>query len=108
MVFSAVSMVSSFEADDLVRYTRFGRGGRKKTLDASLRHIDAVRSRTKAGRGKSFLLSCFIQTELKRPGSYLVVSTHTLGPLHWCVCVGGGGGVRGGITSSIRHVLLLV
>ena len=57
MVFSAVSMISSSEADDLVRYTRFGRGGRKKhtqKLDASLRHIDTVRSRTKAGRGKSF------------------------------------------------------
>ena len=30
MFFSAVSIVSSFEADDLVRYIRFGRGGREK------------------------------------------------------------------------------
>ena len=26
--------------------------------------------------------SCFIQTEMKRSGSYLVVNTHTLGPVH--------------------------
>jgi len=58
MVLSAVSMVSSFEADDLVRYTRFGWGGREKQIQnkqqlyASLRHVDAVRSRTKAERGK--------------------------------------------------------
>ena len=59
MFFSAESMVSSFETDDLVRYTRFGRGGREKQIQnkqlyASLRHVDAVRSRTKAERGKPF------------------------------------------------------
>ena len=58
MVFSAVSMVSSFEADD----DTHGVGVKIKTktkqnkqqLYASLRHIDTVRSEMKLERGKSF------------------------------------------------------
>ena len=67
MVISAVSIVPSFEAsddtDDLVvgesSKTKQNNNSKKqkqktKTLYASLRHIDVVRSRTKAKRGKSF------------------------------------------------------
>ena len=50
-------------------------------LYASLHHIDAVWSRAKV-EGKIVHHSCFIQTEMKRSGSYLVVNTHTLGPAH--------------------------
>ena len=48
--------------------------------------------------------SCFIQTEKKLSGSYLVVSIHTLGPCSFEDGLGGGGGG----TSSMRHVRLLV
>ena len=58
MVFSAVSMVSSFEVDDNT-HDLVGAGERSKTrtkqskqLQASLRHTDAVRSRMNAERGK--------------------------------------------------------
>ena len=58
MVFSAVSMVSSFEADDDT-HDSVGVGERNETrtktnkqLQASLRHTDAVRSRMKAEREK--------------------------------------------------------
>ena len=58
MVFSAVSMVSSFEVDDNT-HDLVGAGERSKTrtkqskqLQASLRHTDAVRSRMKEERGK--------------------------------------------------------
>ena len=74
-----------------------------KQLYALLRRTDAVRSRMKAERGEIVQHSCFIQTEKKLSGSYLVVSTHTLGPVHLRWGGGGGGG-----TSSMRHVRLLV
>ena len=57
MVFSAVSMVSSFEADDDA-LGLVGVGERNKTRTkqkqpyASLRHTDAVRSRMKTERTK--------------------------------------------------------
>ena len=55
MVFSAVSMVSSFEADDDT-HDLDGVGERNKTrtkqMSASLRNTDAVRSRMKEERGK--------------------------------------------------------
>ena len=108
MVFAAVSMVSSFEADDNT-HDLVGVGEKIKTktkqnkqqLYASLRHIfDAARSKMKAERGEIVQHICFIQTEKKRSGSYLVVSTHTLGPVH--LRRGSGG------TSSVRHVRLLL
>ena len=70
-----------------------------KQLYASLHHTDAVRSRMKAEWGQIVQPSCFIQTEKKLSGSYLVVSTHTSGPVH----LKGGGG-----TSSMWHIRLLV
>ena len=60
MFFSAVSMASSFDADDDT-HDLVGVGEKNKTrtkqkkqqqLYASLRHIDTVRSRMKAERGK--------------------------------------------------------
>ena len=62
MVFSAVLMVYSFEAvDDTDDLVGVGEKNKIKTkqnkhqqLYASLRLIDAVRSRTKAEQGKSF------------------------------------------------------
>jgi len=85
MVFSAVSVFFSFEVaedtDDLVGVGE--KTHRHTQLYASLRHIDAVRSRTKPEH------SCFIQTEMKQSSSYLAVSTHTLGPVH--LRRGGGG-----------------
>ena len=68
MVFSAVSMVSSFEADedtdDLV-----GVGDKTQTQTHTAvcfvaPSIDAVRSRTKAEH------SCFIQTEMKQSSTH--------------------------------------
>ena len=48
MVFPAVSMVSSFEADDDTQDMIWSRWVRKQN------HTDAVRSRMKAEQGKSF------------------------------------------------------
>ena len=45
----------------------------------------------KAEQGKIVWHSCFIQTEKKLSGSYLVVSTHTLGPVHLRRSKGKGG-----------------
>ena len=60
------------------------------------------------GVGKIVRHSCFIQTEMKRSGSYLVVSTPTLGPVHLKRVQRGGWGAGGEVTSSMRHVRLLV
>ena len=80
IVFSAVSMVSSFEVDkDTYNLVGMGEKTHRYThtqLYASLSHIDLVRFRMKAEH------SCFIQTELKKSSSSLAVSTHTLGPVH--------------------------
>ena len=66
---------------------QFGRGGRDKQnkqqqLYASLHHTDTVQSRMKAEGGEIVQHSCFIQTEKKWSGSYLVVGTHTSEPVH--------------------------
>ena len=98
MGFSAVFMVSSFEADDDT-HDLVGVGEKNKTktnkqqLYASLRHIDAVRSRTKAEPGKIAQHSWFIQTEMNRS-----CSQHS----YFTTCPFGEGGV--GVTSSMRHV----
>ena len=58
MVFSAVSMISSFEAvDDAHDLVGVGEKNKTRTkqnqqLYASLRHTDAVRSKMKVERGK--------------------------------------------------------
>ena len=97
---------------------RFGRGGRekqnkKKTNNCMLCYaiLTQFDLEWKRRGGELVQHSCFIQTEKKLSGSYLVVSTHTLGPVH--LRGGGGGGGRGvggggGGTSSMRHVRLLV
>ena len=72
MAFSAVSMVSSFEADDDT-HDLVGVGERKKSFST--------------GR------SCFIQTEKKRSDRYTVVSTHALGPVLLRRGRGRGGGL---------------
>ena len=90
VVFSAVSMVSSFEADDnthsSVRVGEILRNTKQTTTVCFvqlLRHIDAVRSRMKADQGISFSTAALNpQREKKQWGSYLVVSTHTLGPVN--------------------------
>ena len=74
---------------------RFSRGGRqkqnKRQLYASLRHIDAVRSRRKAERGKIVQHSWFTETEMKRS-----CSQHS----YFRTCPFG----EGAGTSSMRHV----
>ena len=86
--------------------SRFGPGGwekqNKQQLYASLHHTDAVWSRMKVEQDKSFSTAAlwFIQTEKNGSGSYLAVSTHSLGPVY--LRRGSGG------TSSMRHVRLLV
>ena len=94
MVFSAVSMDSSFEVVDLVPV-----GEKNKTNNNNncmLCYAILIQFNLKWKQSRKIVQhSCFIQTE-----SYLVVSTHSLGPVHlrW-----GGGG-----TSSMPHVWLLV
>ena len=80
MVFSAVSMDSSFEVVDLVRV-----GERNKTRTKQKTTVCFVTPywrgsiKNESGAGKIVQHSCFIQTEKKRSGSYLVASTHSFG-----------------------------
>ena len=71
MVFSAVSSVSSFDADDSV-----GAGQKKQKLW----HIDAVRSRMKMERKNC--TAKLIYPNKNGTVQYHAVSTHNLGPVH--------------------------
>ena len=85
MVFSSISMVSLFEADDNTD-DLVSMGEKTHTTVCLLRHTDAVRFRMKAEH------ICFIQTVMK--WNSLAVSTHTLGSVHYFEDgVGGGGGL---------------
>ena len=68
MVFSAVSIVSSFEADndthDLVRVgEKEKKQNKQQQLYASLHYIDAVQSRMKVERGNSFSTAALSKQE---------------------------------------------
>ena len=78
MVFSAISRVSSFEADDTDNFVCAGQ--EKNSLYASLHHIDAVRPTIKAEREK--LYSKADLSKQKWNSLVSAVSTHTLGPVH--------------------------
>ena len=82
-------------------YTRFGRGGREKQkqnkqqLYASLRHIDAVRSRTKAERVKSFSTAALSKQKWNGPVAILSSALLLWDLSIWRGCSGVGGGQGG-------------
>ena len=79
MVFSAVSIDSSFEVVDLVRVDERNKTRTKKQLEktkqqhlyASLRHTDAVRSRMKAEWEKSFSTAALSKPKRNGPEAIL-------------------------------------
>ena len=89
MVLSAVSMVSSFEADedthDLVGEGEKIKNKKNKTNNNYMLRCTILTQfdlEWKRSGEKLVQLSCFIQTAKKQSGSYLVVSTHILGRVH--------------------------
>ena len=107
MIFSAVSRVSSFEADDDADES-VSDGREKKQLSALLHHIDAGRSRMTEQRERSFSTAALSKHKYNGPVYYCSQLSYSY--FGTCLFEEGKGEVwdAKGFDSSMRHVRRLV